>query len=271
MAATDLTGKTALVTGGARGIGRAITLALARAGADVAIGFRKPGGPSEKPGKALVEDIRGLGRRAELIPGDISKKAEVDHVVTATLAAFGKLDILILNAARTPFKSFDRLLERDLRSLVDTNFLGNVFLLQRTLKPLSETGGRVVFISSLGSRFYHPEYPLGWMKAAMENVVMSWATAFAAKGINVNGVCGGIVKTDSFRVLRMLWPGIERLPQSAFVPPEEIADVVTFLCSRSANGIRGQTIVVDRGMSNAILGGETTLEDNRPSPLEENR
>ena len=260
MLSIDLAGQAALVTGGARGIGRAISLALARAGADVAVNFRKPGGPSEKPARELIGEIERLGRRAVTVPGDISKKQEVGAFVDAALGALGRLDIVILNAARAPFKSFERLLERDLRSLVDVNFLGNVFTLQKTLKPLAENNGRVVFISSLGSRFYHPEYPLGWMKAAMENVVKSWAEAVADKGVNVNAVCAGIVKTDSFRVLRQLWPEVAYLPESAFVEAEQVADVTLFLCSPLAKAIRGQTIVVDKGMSNALIRGRDTRD-----------
>jgi len=256
MPAIDLSGKTALVTGGARGIGRAIVRALAKAGADVAFNYRKPGSPSEKPGNALVEEIEAMGRKALVTPADIAKKDEVNHLVTEALDAFGRLDILILNAARAPFKPFHRLLERDLRGLVEVNLLGNVFLLQRVLEPLSETQGRAVFISSLGSRFYHAEYSLGWMKAAMENVIMSWAQAYAGRGVNLNAVCAGIVKTDSFRVLRLLWPEVNTIPEEAFVPPEDVADVVLFLCSALARSIRGQTIVVDRGMSNALLHGK---------------
>ena len=258
----DFSGQVALVTGGARGIGRAIALALARAGADVAINYRKPGGPSEKPGRQLVEEIEALGRKAAMVPGDISKKAEVGQFVDATLEAFGRLDMLILKAARTPFKSFDRLLERELRSLVDVNLLGNVFTLQKTLAPLSETRGRVVFISSLGSRFYHPEYPLGWMKAAMENVVKSWSEAFVWRGVNINAVCAGLVKTDSYRVLRRLWPEVNDMPEEAFVTPEQVADVTLFLCSSLAQAIRGQTLIVDKGMSNALIRGADI--ENRP-------
>jgi NAD(P)-dependent dehydrogenase (short-subunit alcohol dehydrogenase family) len=153
------------------------------------------------------------------------------------------------------------LLERDLRQLVEVNFLGNIFCLQKTAAELAERQGKVVFISSLGSRFYHPEYPLGWMKAAMENVVKSWSESPAARRVNVNAVCAGIVKTDSYRVLRRLWPEVARIPDEAFIEPEQVADVALFLCSPLAAAIRGQTVVVDKGMSNAMIRGE----DNRPA------
>lgn len=270
MATIDLSGKSVLVTGGARGIGRAIVRSMAEAGADVAFNYRKPGSPSEKPGKALKEEIDAMGRRSLLATGDISKKEDARRLIDETVKGFGRLDFLILNAARAPFKPFHRLLERDLRGLIEVNLLGNLFLLQSALEPLSQTGGSAVFISSLGSRFYHADYSLGWMKAAMENVVMSWAEAYAHKGVNVNAVCAGIVRTDSFRVLRLLWPEINELPDEAFIPPEEVANVVLFLCSPLARSIRGQTIVVDRGMSNALVRGKEELEHARSEHQEEN-
>ncbi|MBI4843691.1 MAG: SDR family oxidoreductase [Nitrospirae bacterium] len=116
-----------------------------------------------------------------------------------------------------------------------------------------ESGGKIVFISSLGSRFYNPSYPLGSMKAAMESVVRDSAESLKEKGITVNGVCGGIVRTDSFKVLRQYIEEIELMPEEMIMEPEEIADTVLFLCSPESRGIRGQTIVVDRGLSSRLL------------------
>ena len=116
MFSIDLTGQVALVTGGARGIGAAIARSLANAGADIAVNYRKPGGPSEKPGQALVEEIKAMGRRAVLIAADVSVKDEAGRLADQAAAELGGLDIVILNAARAPFKPFDRLLERELRS-----------------------------------------------------------------------------------------------------------------------------------------------------------
>jgi NAD(P)-dependent dehydrogenase (short-subunit alcohol dehydrogenase family) len=136
--------------------------------------------------------------------------------------------------------------------LVETNYLGNIFCIQEALPLLEKSSGKIVFISSLGSRFYNPAYPLGSMKAAMESVVRDCAEGLRSKKILVNAVCGGIVKTDSFKVLRQYWEHIDMLPDTLFVEPDEIADVVVFLCSTDSRGITGQTIVVDKGLSNAI-------------------
>jgi NAD(P)-dependent dehydrogenase (short-subunit alcohol dehydrogenase family) len=173
--------------------------------------------------------------------------------MTAVGAALGRIDVLVLNAARAPFKPVDRLLERDLRELVEVNFLANVFCVQKALPYLEREGGHVVFVSSLGSRFMNPDYPLGSMKAAMEAMVRQWSEELGPRKIHVNAVCAGLVKTDAFLTLRRLWPGIEALPESLFVTPEEVADVVLFLCSPASRAVRGQTVVVDAGISNRLL------------------
>ncbi|TAN40700.1 MAG: SDR family oxidoreductase [Nitrospirae bacterium] len=244
--------KVALITGSSRGIGSAIALKFAEAGADVVLNYRKQGGSSEAQGKKLCETIRGMGRRAFLIQADISQKESVRSLFAQAAEACGRLDFLVLNAARTPFKPLEKLLEREIRQLVDTNYIGNLFCIQEAVPQLAQQRGSIVFVSSLGSRFYNVSYPLGSMKAAMESVVRDCAEGLKAKRISVNAVCGGIVKTDSFKVLRQLWEELEFIPEDLFVEPEEIADVVLFLCSSDSRAICGQTIVVDHGFSNRL-------------------
>jgi enoyl-[acyl-carrier protein] reductase III len=246
------TDKVALVTGSSRGLGNAIARKLARAGSDMVINYRKSGGSSQAQGEQLCEEIRGMGRRALLIQADISKKESVKKLFQEIAGEFGRLDFLILNAARAPFKPIERLLERELRQLVETNYLGNIFCIQGALPLLEKTQGTVVFISSLGSRFYNPAYPLGSMKAAMESIVRDCAESLGDRNISVNAVCGGLVKTDSFKVLRQYWEEIQYIPDELFVEPDEIAEVVLFLCDPARRGIRGQSIVVDRGLSNRL-------------------
>jgi len=98
-----------------------------------------------------------------------------------------------------------------------------------------------------------PNYPLGSMKAAMESLVKQWAMELRDRQISVNGVTAGLLKTDSLMVLRQYWPGLERLPASAFVELEDVAAVVLFLCTETARSIRGQHIVVDNGFSNELV------------------
>jgi len=244
--------KIALITGSSRGIGKAIARKCALAGADIVVNYRKSGGSSQVQAEELCREIEEMGRRTLMVNADISLKDSVKNLFTVINEQMGKLDYLILNAARAPFKSIDKLFERELRQLVETNYLGNIFCIQSALPMLERAEGKIVFISSLGSRFYNPAYPLGSMKAAMESIVRDCAESLREKKISVNAVCGGIVKTDSFKVLRQYWDNIDMLPDELFVEPEEIADVVLFLCSEASSGISGQTIVVDKGLSNAI-------------------
>lgn len=244
--------KIALITGSSRGIGKAIARKCALAGADIVVNYRKSGGSSQFQAEELCREIEEMGRRTLMVKADISLKDSVKNLFTVINEQMGKLDYLILNAARAPFKSIDKLFERELRQLVETNYLGNIFCIQSALPMLERAEGKIVFISSLGSRFYNPAYPLGSMKAAMESIVRDCAESLREKKISVNAVCGGIVKTDSFKVLRQYWDNIDMLPDELFVEPEEIADVVLFLCSEASSGISGQTIVVDKGLSNAI-------------------
>jgi len=244
-------GRVALVTGSSRGLGRVIARKLSEAGASLVLNYRKTGGRSEAQAQALAKELVERGSPAVAIQADISQKDAVAAMFQEIGARYGRLDILVLNAARAPFKRVGELLKRDLLELVETNFLGNVYCMQQALPLMQGRPGHVVFISSLGSAL--PNYPLGSMKAAMESLVKHWAVELKDRQITVNGVTAGLLKTDSLIVLRQYWPGVERLPASAFVELEDVASVVVFLCTDAARSIRGQQIVVDNGLSNELL------------------
>jgi enoyl-[acyl-carrier protein] reductase III len=246
-------GRVALVTGSSRGLGRVIARKLSEVGASLVLNYRKTGGRSEAQAQALAKELVERGSPAVAIQADISQKDAVAAMFQEIGARYGRLDILVLNAARAPFKRVGELLKRDLLELVETNFLGNVYCMQQALPLMQGRPGHVVFISSLGSRFALPNYPLGSMKAAMESLVKHWAVELKDRQITVNGVTAGLLKTDSLIVLRQYWPGVERLPASAFVELEDVASVVVFLCTDAARSIRGQQIVVDNGLSNELL------------------
>ena len=246
-------GKVALVTGSSRGLGQAIARKLSNAGAHVILNYRQRGGRSEDQARELARELMDFGSRASAIEADIANRDAVVAMFDQIASDYGRLDILVLNAARAPFKSLKHLLQRDLLQLVETNYLGNVFCMQRALPLMEGQGGHVVFISSLGSRFALPDYPLGSMKAALECLVKHWAEELAGQRISVNGVTAGLLKTDSLKVLRQYWPGVAQLPDEFFVELNEVADVVLFLCSDAARGLRGQMLVVDNGLSNSLL------------------
>jgi len=252
VAENEFVNKVAMVTGGSRGIGAAIALRFAASGAEVFINHRKAAGSSRAKGEELQERVARMGGRLTPFAADISSRPAVKEMMAAIGRDAGRLDFLILNAARAPFKPIERLLERELRDLIEVNYMGNIFCVQEALPLLEKCAGKIVFISSLGSRFYNPAYPLGSMKAAMEAVVRDLAESLRPRGVSVNAVSGGIVKTDSYKVLRQHMENLDQLPDHFIVEAEEIADVAAFLCSSAARGICGQTIVCDRGMSNAL-------------------
>jgi NAD(P)-dependent dehydrogenase (short-subunit alcohol dehydrogenase family) len=245
--------KVALVTGSSRGIGMAIARKFCAAGADVIVNYRKAGGSSQAQAEQLCAEFRDRGRRALLVQADIAQKDAVKGMLEEARNQMGRLDFLVLNAARAPFRPLENLPERELRQLVDTNFLGNLFCVQEALPLLEAAQGKIVFISSLGSRFYSPAYPLGSLKSAMETAVRDLAESLSRRRIGVNGVCAGLVKTDSLKILRQVWDGLDRVPEELFVDADEIADVVLFLCGPEARGLRGQMLIVDRGLSNSLI------------------
>jgi enoyl-[acyl-carrier protein] reductase III len=249
----SFTGKVVLVTGGSRGIGRVIVEKMAQHGADVVINYRREtGGPLPSRAEKVRIGVEAIGRRALPVQCDISVKSSVRAMIEKVREHFGRLDFLILNAARAPFKPYEGLLERELRQLTETNYIGQIFCIQESLPLLEKTEGKIVFISSLGSRFHNPSYPLGSMKAAMEAVVRDCSESLRERNIAVNAVCGGLVRTDSLKMLRQHWEYLDRIPKHLLVEPEEIAEVVLFLCRSESRGIRGQTIVVDGGLGNSL-------------------
>lgn len=268
MNCTPFVGKVALVTGSSRGIGSVIAHKFAQGGADVVINYRREtGGIGPSKAQQVKVGIENLGCQALAVRCDISIKSSVRAMMDQIQEHFGRLDFLVLNAARAPFKPFERLLERELRLLVETNFLGQVFCIQEAVPLLSRSEGKIVFISSLGSRFHNPAYPLGSMKAAMESVVRDCSESLRDRNIGVNAICAGLVRNESLKMLRQHWGQIDRVPESLFLQPEEIADVVLFLCSPASSGIHGQTIIVDKGLGNSLhCLTEPSHPDHRAGP-----
>lgn len=244
-------GKTALVTGSGRGIGRAIALHLARNGADVVINFFRNRAPAEK----TTAEIESMGRRALLVKADVGNLEDLDRLFTETDQTFGRLDILIHNAAsgynhpalaQKP-KGWEWTMNINARSLL--------FASQRAV-PLMERhgGGAIVSISSPGSGRVLPDYVVvGASKAALEALTRYLAVELSPRNIIVNAVAPGIVETEALRHFDSLQSGelIQKAttatPAGRLVTPEDVAGVVGFLCTPAASMIRGQVIVVDGG------------------------
>lgn len=243
-------GKIALVTGGGRGIGRAIVLELARRGADVVVNYLRNADAAEQ----TAAEARALGVRAETIRGHVGEPEKVAAMFASIRERFGALDILVNNAASGVIRSALDLEPRHWDWTLNINARG-AWLCAREAVPLMEgRGGRIVNVSSLGSMRVLQEYvAVGVSKAALEALTRYLAVELAPRGIVVNAVAGGLVETDALRFFphreEMLASARTRTPAGRMVQPEDLARVVAFLCSPDAEMIRGQVIVVDGGYS----------------------
>jgi enoyl-[acyl-carrier protein] reductase III len=242
--AWNFSGRTALVTGGSRGIGRAISRAFARCGARVVVNFREDRASAEE----TVAQIETAGGSALALRANVLHPEEVRSLV----ASVGELDFIVHNAALGSFKPALELRANqwDLSLAINARAL---LLLAQEAAPILRDGGSVVAVSSLGSTRVVPAYgAIGASKAALESIARSLAIEMAPR-VRVNLVSGGVVDTPSIR----RHPGWEELSERAIAQapagrlgfPEELAEVVLFLCSPAASWIVGQTIVVDGGMS----------------------
>jgi len=259
-----LKGKIALITGGSRGIGRAITLKLASEGADVIVNhFRK-----RDTAELTAQEARDKGVTAHIIRANLGDIEKIDSMFDEIGQKFGRLDILVNNAASGVARSALDLDSRGWDWTMDVNAKAFLLCAQRAAK-LMKNGGKMVSISSLGSRMAWPIYTaVGVSKAALEALTRYLAIELAPKGICVNGIAAGAVETEALR----LYTGDQALPQlwnttpaGRMVQPEDIAGVVAFLCSDEAAMIRGQIIVIDGGVSLAPVGNMPTQENKGDS------
>jgi len=253
--------KIALVTGSGRGIGRAIALHLAREGADVIVNFFRNRAPAEE----TAEQIRALGRRALVVKADVGQGEKIETLFAEIEKEFGALDILVCNAA----SGYNRpVMEQKLKGwdwTMNINARAALFCAQRAVPLMQKRGGGyIVNLSSPGSTRVMPEYVVvGASKAALEALTRYLAVELAPYRIVVNAVSPGIVATEAlqnFAVIResdVLTRSVQAIPAGRLVTPEDVAELVAFLCSPKAEMIRGQTIMMDGGMT-LPLGGALT-------------
>jgi enoyl-[acyl-carrier protein] reductase III len=236
------------VTGGSRGIGRAIALRFARDGAErIAIGYLRNDSAAEE----TADELRALGAEVTLVRGNVTSQRVLDEV-----AALGPLDVLVHNAAtgvirpalETEDKHWDWTLNANARALLQ---------LARVAAPNMPDGSSIVALSSLGAQRVLENYVLvGTSKAALESLVRYLGVELAPR-IRVNAVSGGVVETGALEHFpnreEMLRAGAAN-PVGRLVTPDDIAGAVAFLCSKDADMIRGQTIIVDGGFSLLVSG-----------------
>jgi 3-oxoacyl-[acyl-carrier protein] reductase len=244
----DLTGKAALVTGGSRGIGRAIGHRLATQGADVAFTYR---GNAEAAASAAAT-IEGLGHRALAIQGDARESATADAVVKAALEAFGKVDILVNNAGVTRDDLIMRMTEEAWREVLETNLFGAFYMTKAVTRPmLKAKGGRIVNITSVsGQAGQMGQANYSSAKAGLIGLTKATARELASRSITCNAVAPGFVDTELTRDLPEALKEQLRAatPLGRFGETEEIAAAVAFLVSDEAAFITGQVLAVDGGL-----------------------
>jgi enoyl-[acyl-carrier protein] reductase III len=244
-----LAGKVALVTGAARGIGRAIAVKLATEGCDVAANYYNSADEAE----ALCAEIRALGRRAVAIQGSVGVPDSVDEVFTEFRKHFDRLDILVSNAASGVLKPTVEMTLKHWRWCLETNALALNLLTQRSLE-LMKDGGRVIALSSLGASRAMPGYGfIGASKAALEALARALAQELGPRGIRVNVVSAGVVDTDALAYFpnreELLANFAHRTPAGPVLTPQDVAGAVYLLCLPEAAMINGHTLVVDGGFA----------------------
>jgi enoyl-[acyl-carrier protein] reductase III len=242
-----LHGKVALVTGAARGIGRAITLKLASEGANVAINYYN----SHDEAEALCADVRKLGRQAIALQGSVGVPDSVDEMFDALRQTYDRLDIVVSNAASGVLKPVMDMGLKHFRWCMETNALAVALLAQRAA-PMMKDGGRIIAMSSLGAQRAMPDYGfIGASKAALEALVRALAQELGPRGIRVNTVSAGVVDTDALTHFpnraELLQNFAQRTPAGPVLRPEDVANAVYLLCLPEAAMINGHTLVVDGG------------------------
>lgn len=245
-----LEGQTALVTGAGRGIGRAIALRLAAAGADVAVNYYLNREAAEK----TAEEIRSRGVRAHVVQADMKDPAQIRRLFDEVGTVFGGLDILVSNAASGVFRPAGELTPKHWDWMMNTHPRAFLLCAQAAVPLMQGRRGRMVAMSSLGSQRTIPNYAgMGAAKGALESLTRYLAVEYGPRGIAVNAVSGGAVATESWRELAEMETVLDeigrRTPAGRIAGPEDIAAVVLFLCSPQAEMIRGQVLVVDGGYS----------------------
>jgi len=243
----SIAGKVAFVTGGSRGIGRAVALKLASAGCDVAIAYHN----SHEEAEAVCAAVRAQGGRALAVQADVSDPESIAEAFQTFRQQFDRVDIVVSNAAIGVLKPAMELTLKHWRRCMETNALALNLLTQQAV-PLMTQGGRIIGISSLGAWRAIPQYAfIGASKAALEALARSLAQELGQRGIRVNIVSAGVVDTDALKFFpnreQLLAEYARRTPAGPTLTPDDVAGAVYLLCLPEAAMITGHTLVVDGG------------------------
>ena len=252
MSLFDLTGKTAIVTGSSRGIGRAIAQQLAAHGANVVISSR-----TQEDCDTVAKEINAKGAgRAVAIAASISSKQALEELAAKTRAEFGPIDIMVCNAASNPhYGSLDDISDDQFRKVLDNNVLSNHWLIQQALPDMRASGGgAIIVVSSIGGLRGSPTIgAYNVSKAADFQLVRNYAVENGKHNIRVNAIAPGVVKTDFARALwedqRVHDATAARTPMRRLGDPDDIAGVAVMLASRAGGWMTGQMVVIDGGIT----------------------
>jgi NAD(P)-dependent dehydrogenase (short-subunit alcohol dehydrogenase family) len=253
MSQFDLTGRTVVITGSSRGIGKASAIACAEQGGNVVISSRKQDACDAVA--AEINDQFGAGR-ALAVAANISDRAALQHLVDESVATFGRIDCLVCNAASNPYYGpSEGIADEQFRKIMDNNILSNHWLISMVAPDMRERGdGSIVIVSSIGG--LRGSTVIGAYcisKAADMQLARNLAHEYGPHGVRVNCIAPGLIKTD---FARALWENPERqkeansrVPLRRIGEPEEIAGAVVFLASRASAFMTGQTMVIDGGVT----------------------
>ncbi len=246
----SLMGKKALITGGTRGIGKAIAMRFARSGASVIANHVR----DVKSASKFKTDIDDEDLDIHICRADVTSQKGIDKLIESVLHRFGKLSILVHCAATGIHRPMVELSVREFDFVYALNVRAFFDIVLRLIPTFENKGGSILAISSEGAVRVVPQYSLvGSSKGALESLVRHMAIDFAQLSIRVNTISAGSVMTDAWKVLpnaeQRLTEACDRSPRNRLTTPDEIAYVAQFLCSEASDGIVGQTIVVDGGTS----------------------
>lgn len=243
-----LSGKVILVTGASRGIGRAIAKELAEEGASIAINYSK----DDEGANITLSEIEKLGGYAKLFKNDISEYSSCKKLIDEVLSAFGKIDILINNAAKSKIGLFMDASTEDIMELINTNLLGTMYLSKIVIPHMiSRESGNIINISSIwGEVGASCEVIYSTTKGGINLFTKSLAKEVASFGIRVNAIAPGVINTEmnSFLNDEEKESLIAEIPMDRFGEVEEVAKIVTFLCDDQCKYLTGQILRVDGGI-----------------------
>jgi 3-oxoacyl-(acyl-carrier-protein) reductase len=244
-----LTGKSAVITGGVRGIGKAIAEEFCRQGADVLLCYRS----NEEAAAKTAEELKQYGTKVELIKGDVSDPHHAEEAAKKAMELFGRIDILVNNAGITKDKLMMRMTPSDFAEVIQSNLNGSFYFLKAiSAVMIKQKGGRIINISSIvGLRGNAGQVNYSASKAGIIGMTLSAAKELGKRGITVNAVAPGFIETDMTEILteEQKEKMLEAISLGRAGKASDVAQAVTFLASDHASYITGQILGVDGGMT----------------------